>query len=393
MSDVSVSATVLPGQWLGMLGGGQLARMFCQAAQRMGYRVAVLDPARESPAGAISDLHIQCDYDDAQGLMQLARQCLAITTEFENVPAQSLALLAKYVTVRPGAKAVSVAQDRIREKAFFVQSGVPVAPYAAIDSEDALMAAPDTLFPGILKAARFGYDGKGQARISNRADAITAWREFGEVDCVLEAMVPLVSEISVVLARDHNATVQCYPPVCNEHRDGILAISTSDALSSQHETRRQALSVAQTVATALDYVGVLCVEFFVLADGNLLVNEIAPRPHNSGHYTIDASTCSQFEQQVRVTAGMPVGSTHGSQSAVMLNILGDIWFRSGHRNSQEPAWEEVLAIPDAHLHLYGKTEVRKGRKMGHVNVTGATPEQAQTTAARVANVLGIPFLT
>lgn len=391
MTDLRTPTTLFPGDWLGMLGGGQLGRMFCHAAQRMGYRVAVLDPDGESPAGAVADLHIQCAYDDRDGLERLARRCRAVTTEFENVPADTLAWLASHAHVRPAAAAVAITQDRIREKAFFVGHAIPVAPYADIRSETDIRATPGHLYPGILKAARFGYDGKGQARVQNRDQALQAFAQFNQVECVLEAMLPLASEVSVVLARDHDGNVVSYPPVHNEHRDGILAISTSDALYDQPALARQATGLATSIARHLGYVGVLCVEFFILDDGRLVVNEIAPRPHNSGHYTMDASISSQFDQQVRVLAGMPLGAVDGRSPAVMINILGDIWFAPGADEPREPAWDRVLAVPGAYVHLYGKTSVRRGRKMGHVNVIGATARQARDAAADVARILHIPF--
>lgn len=391
MTDLRTPLTILPGDWLGMLGGGQLGRMFCHAAQRMGYRVAVLDPASDSPAGAVADLHIQTAYDDAAGLEQLAKRCRAVTTEFENVPATSLAQLAAQVFVRPGHDAVAVTQDRIREKAFFVELGVPVAPYADIRNLDDISNTSDDLYPGILKAARFGYDGKGQARVQNKEQARQAFAEFNSVECVLEAMLPLQSEVSIVLARDHTGNTVCYPPVANEHRDGILAISTSDALHDQPLLAKQATQLATSIAAHLNYVGVLCVELFILQGDRLVVNEIAPRPHNSGHYTMDACISSQFDQQVRVLAGMPLGSAGSLASAVMINVLGDIWFTDGADEPTEPAWDRVLAVPGAYVHLYGKTSVRRSRKMGHVNVIGATPQQAEDAARRVAQILRVPF--
>lgn len=383
--------TILPGDWLGMLGGGQLGRMFCHAAQQLGYRVVVLDPDPDSPAGAVADLHIQSAYDDAAGLERLAQRCRAITIEFENVPAATLDTLAIHAQVRPGPDAVAITQDRSREKAFFVETGIPVAPYTAIQNIDDIDAAPDNLFPGILKVARFGYDGKGQARVENRTEARLAFREFEQTDCVLEAMLPLACELSIVLVRDHRGNLVCYPPIYNEHRDGILAVSRTGLPSDKPQLVQQALDYATRIAKHLDYVGVLCIELFVLQDGRLVVNEMAPRPHNSGHYTIDASISSQFEQQVRVVAGMPLGSIDNVASAIMLNILGDIWFMDGSDRPSEPAWDQVLTVPGAHLHLYGKKNVREGRKMGHVTIVGVTPEQAHEAAARVAQILHIPF--
>lgn len=391
MNNLHTPITILPGDWLGMLGGGQLGRMFCHAAQRMGYRVAVLDPDPDSPAGVIADLHIQSAYDDKTGLERLVQRCRAISTEFENVPADTLAWLAGHAHVRPDAKAVAVTQDRIREKAFFSEQGVPVAPYAAIQHIDDIQATSDHLYPGILKAARLGYDGKGQVHVANQEQARQAFVELGQVDCVLEAMLPLANEVSVILARDAAGSLTCYPPVHNEHRNGILAISTSNALQDDPSLAQQAIQLASSIAVKLDYVGVLCIEFFILEDGSLIVNEMAPRPHNSGHYTMDASISSQFEQQVRVLAGMPLGNTSSHSPAIMINILGDIWFTHDSDSPQEPAWGRVLAIPGAHLHLYGKTSVRRGRKMGHVNIVGASPQETREAARHVAQILRIPF--
>ncbi len=391
MNEASISLPIPPGDWLGMIGGGQLGRMFCHAAQSLGYKVAVLDPDPQSPAGAVADLHIVAAYDDQAGLAQLSQRCKAITTEFENVPAQSLETLASATLVRPGADAVAVVQDRIREKAFIESTGVPVAPYAAIHTHQDIDGAPEGLFPGILKAARLGYDGKGQARVKTREEARQALTEFGGVACVLEALLPLASELSVVMARGADGQAVFYPSARNEHRDGILAVSTVDAQLQEQAVAGQAANAALMIAEGLNYVGVLCVEFFVLQDGRLIANEIAPRPHNSGHYTMNASVSSQFEQQARVTAGLPLGNTVSLCSVVMLNILGDVWFDDATGHKREPDWAAVLAVPGAKLHLYGKSEARRGRKMGHVNVLGSTLADAVSAAARVAQALGIPF--
>lgn len=389
MNAAGPQSPILPGDWLGMLGGGQLGRMFCHAAQSLGYKVAVLDPDPLSPAGAVADLHIHAAYDDATALDELAARCRAVTTEFENVPAATLESLAQRCLVRPGAQAVAIVQDRIREKAFLSASGVPVAPYQPIKTAEDLASAPDQLFPGILKAARLGYDGKGQARVNSRANAVRAFQELGSKPCVLEAMLPLASEISVVLARGADGSTVVYPSASNEHRDGILAVSTVDAAHAGDSLSRQAGEAALRIAHELQYVGVLCVEFFVLQDGSLVANEIAPRPHNSGHYTMNASVASQFEQQARATAGLPLADTGILCSVVMLNLLGDLWFDPASADMREPDWASVLAVPGAQLHLYGKSEARRGRKMGHVNVLGATLEQAQERAASVARVLGL----
>lgn len=375
-----------------MVGGGQLGRMFCHAAQSLGYKVAVLDPADQCPAGVVADRHIRAAYDDPAALDELGRLCAAVSTEFENVPADSLRHLARYCPVSPSADAVAVVQDRILEKAFIRQAGVPVAPYQPIQTESDLESAPDALFPGILKAARLGYDGKGQARVTTREQAREAFKAFGSVPCVLEAMLPLADEISVVMARGHDDHCVVYTPAHNQHRDGILAVSVvnpvpDDALLSLYQ---QAAQAAQKIAVALQYRGVLCVEFFVLADGSLVANEVAPRPHNSGHHTIDACITSQFEQQVRVMVGMPLGSPISHDASIMLNILGDLWF-DAQGQYREPDWAGVLRADHAKLHLYGKAEARKGRKMGHVTVTGATSAQADAQARVVAAALGLQY--
>ncbi|OWT61829.1 5-(carboxyamino)imidazole ribonucleotide synthase [Candidimonas nitroreducens] len=384
---------IAPGNWLGMVGGGQLGRMFCQAAQSLGYKVAVLDPAEGSPAGVVADLHIRAAYDDPAGLAQLGARCQAVSTEFENVPAQSLDALARDARVAPAGSAVAIVQDRIREKAFIAGAGVPLAPYAEIHGAADIDAAAPELFPGILKAARLGYDGKGQARVASRQEARQAYADLGGVACVLEALMPLRAELSVVLARGYDGRCAVYPSAWNEHREGILAVSTvpTQLDAQQAELQRNAAQAAQVIAEGLDYHGVLCVEFFVLQDGRLLANEIAPRPHNSGHYTMNACVTSQFEQQARVMAGLPLGSTDSLCPAIMLNILGDVWFDPAGGARREPDWAAVLAVPGASLHLYGKAEARRGRKMGHVNVVAPTLDSVRQAAADVAAALNIPF--
>ncbi|NYT43675.1 5-(carboxyamino)imidazole ribonucleotide synthase [Alcaligenaceae bacterium] len=390
MNKVSTSGPVMPGAWLGMIGGGQLGRMFCHAAQALGYKVAVLDPDENSPAGAVADHHFCAAYDDATALAALSARCEAITTEFENVPAQSLRTLSEGARVSPSADAVAIVQDRIREKAFIDDAGVAVAPYVAVTQASAIATAPDGLFPGILKAARLGYDGKGQARVKTREEALAAFEQFGRVPCVLEAMLPLQSEFSIVIARGADGDTVSYPLAQNEHRDGILAVSSVDAALVAIAAADHGAAAADKIARALDYVGVLCVEFFVLRDGSVVANEIAPRPHNSGHYTMDACISSQFEQQARAMSGLPLGSTAILCPAVMLNILGDVWFGQ-NGTKREPDWAAVLAVPGAKLHLYGKAEARRGRKMGHVNILGATLHEAQSRAAQVAHALNIAY--
>ena len=379
---------IAPGEWLGLMGGGQLGRMFCHAAQSLGYRVAVLDPAHEGPAASVADMHIQADYDDETALIKLAQRCRAVTTEFENVPAQSLLTLAAHCRVTPGAHAVEIVQDRIAEKAFIVSQSVAVAPYAAIRAESDLRAAGAHLFPGILKVARLGYDGKGQARVSSFEEALKAFAEFGGVPCVLEAMLDLKEELSVVLARGLDGQCAVFPVARNVHEQGILAVTTVDMQAVAMTAR--ATEAALAIAQGLKYEGVLCVEFFVLGDGQLLVNEIAPRPHNSGHFSMNACVTSQFEQQARVMAGLPLGSTRLLAPVVMLNILGDVWYPGLDDRQAEPNWQDVLAVPGSALHLYGKREARRARKMGHVNCMGSTIAEAVSHANQVVQVLRLP---
>ncbi|SFU35577.1 5-(carboxyamino)imidazole ribonucleotide synthase [Paenacidovorax caeni] len=380
-----------PGATLGVLGGGQLGRMFAHAAQAMGYFTAVLDADADSPAGRISHHHIRTAYDDPDGLAQLASLCDAVTTEFENVPAVALAALAGQCPVAPAARAVAVAQDRAQEKAHFVACGVPCAPHAVIETAEQLAAVPTSLLPGILKTARLGYDGKGQVRVQTAAELAAAWVQLGRVPCVLEQMLPLAFECSVIVARGHDGATVHLPVQRNLHRDGILAVTEVHEGNVPPALASQAVEAAISIANGLLYVGVLCVEFFVLQDGRLVVNEIAPRPHNSGHYSQNACDVSQFELQVRTMAGLPLVQPRLHSAAVMLNLLGDLWFTQGD-TAQTPPWEAVLQLPGAHLHLYGKSAAKHGRKMGHLNITAATPEAARATALQAAALLGIaPF--
>ncbi|HEX5737576.1 MAG TPA: 5-(carboxyamino)imidazole ribonucleotide synthase [Hydrogenophaga sp.] len=388
---------------LGVMGGGQLGRMFVQAAQAMGYFTAVLDPDPASPAGVISHFHIQTPYDDEQGLAQLMQRCDAITTEFENVPAPALVTLGAHRPVAPSAPCVAVAQDRIKEKAHFLAcapvSGVFPAPYAAIENDEQLAAVPADLLPGILKTARMGYDGKGQMRVATREELAAAWAQLGRVPCVLEKMLPLQSECSVIVARGANGQVISFPVQANTHRDGILAITEvyEGAVPADLAQRAQASTVA--IANHLHYVGVLCVEYFVVDNGaggqDLVVNEMAPRPHNSGHYTQNACDMSQFEAQVRALAGLPLPEPRQHSPAIMVNLLGDLWFDANATRSQRseqpvsPPWAQVLALPGTHLHLYGKLSARDGRKMGHLNITGPTVAAVRDTADQVLRLLGM----
>ena len=379
-----------PGSWLGLLGGGQLGRMFCMAAQSLGYKVCVLDPGHDSPAGAVADDHIAADYLDEAALTELGRRCRAATTEFENVPAAALEFLAQHCSVSPDAASVAIAQDRIAEKRFITACGIDVAPHVVIELEDDLRAVDAQLFPALLKSARMGYDGKGQVPVDTLDALRAAWHAMGSVPCVLEKKVPLRVEVSVVACRAADGTAVTFPIAENEHRGGILATSIAPARVDDGIAER-ARGATLTLAERMNYVGVLCVEFFVLHDDSLLVNEIAPRPHNSGHYTIDACVTSQYEQQARVMANLPLGDTSQMMTSVMLNILGDQWFgdRSGGQIIHEPDWVSVLAVPGAKLHLYGKREARMGRKMGHVTCVGPTLAEAIARSNRVASALGI----
>jgi len=382
---------IAPGATLGVMGGGQLGRMFVHAAQQMGYATAVLDADEDSPAGRVAHHHIRSGYLDQAGLAELARVSAAITTEFENVPAAALAALALQRPVAPGADAVAICQDRAAEKAHFAACGVSCAPHALIDSAERLAAVGDELLPGILKTARLGYDGKGQQRVGTRAELAAAWAALQQAPCVLEKMLPLAYEVSVIVARGHDGQVVHFPLQQNLHRDGILAVTQVPAPDLTPEVQPRAIDFAERIAATMGYVGVLCVEFFVLADGAVVANEMAPRPHNSGHYTIDACDLSQFELQVRTMTGAPLAAPRLHSSAVMLNLLGDLWFRAGDA-AVAPPWREVLALPGTHLHLYGKTSARRGRKMGHLTVTADSAAQARETALRAAVLLGLaPF--
>lgn len=382
-----------PPAWLGVMGGGQLGRMFAQAAQAMGYQVAVLEPSQDCPAGQVAQRLVNADYSDAAGLDALAAQCAAVTTEFENVPADSLSRLAQTVFVAPDGHGVSVAQDRVAEKRFFVscapRSGVLPAPHKVIATQEDIDAISDDLLPGILKTVRMGYDGKGQVRVKSRADVQAAFESMGKVTCLLEKMLPLAYEVSVLTARGHDGESVVYPIAENVHRDGILFTTTVPGPNVSEESALKAQKAAQAIVAELGYVGVLCIEFFVLTDGSLVVNEMAPRPHNSGHYTIDACVTSQFEQQVRAMARLPLGDVRQHSAAVMLNILGDVWFEGDSDDAREPAWHEILALPGANLHLYGKDDPRRARKMGHLTFIAPTLEQAQQQLNAACAVLGI----
>jgi 5-(carboxyamino)imidazole ribonucleotide synthase len=369
---------------------------------------------------------VQTAYTDPEGLARLAAVSAAITTEFENVPAEALNQLAQSRPVAPSGAAVAIAQDRAAEKAHFVQCGVPCAPYAVIETSEQLAAILDaeasaaqgrpkqagapsggsavhavtsvgaSLLPGILKTARMGYDGKGQVRVKTPAELAAAWTDLGQVPCVLEKMLPLQWECSVIVARGADGTCVNLPVQRNLHREGILAVTEVYEGNVPPALAERAVAAAKSIAQGVGYVGVLCVEFFVLDESNpaaaglggLVVNEMAPRPHNSGHYSMDACDVSQFHLQVRTLAGLPLVQPRQHSPSIMLNLLGDVWPEDG-RNGGVPDWSAVLALPGTHLHLYGKLDAKKGRKMGHLNITGATIEQVRATALEAARILGI----
>ncbi len=377
--------------YLGILGGGQLGRMFVHEAQALGYKVLVLEPDADCPAGQAADRQLCAAYDDAAALAEMASLCTSLTTEFENVSADSLAWLAQTRFVAPSAACVSIAQNRITEKQFFTrcaeETGIFPAPHAVLASVADLDGISDALFPGILKTARMGYDGKGQVRVKTVDELRVAYAKMDGVLCVLEKMLPLAYEISVLVARAENGAAVVYPIAENVHRDGVLFTTTVPSIHVSGDAASKAQQAALKLIADIDYVGVLCIEFFVLQDGTLTVNEMAPRPHNSGHYTMDACMTSQFAQQVRAMAGLPLGDVRQHSPCVMLNILGDVWFDA--EGMRSPAWDKVLALPSAHLHLYGKTEPRVGRKMGHITFVASTMAQAQAELHSACQILGI----
>lgn len=369
--------TLLPGSTIGMLGGGQLGRMFTVAARTLGYHVIVLEPDPHSPAGQLADEHFIAAYDDQQALTTFGQRCDVVTTEFENIPAATLELLTQYCPVRPSASAVQVAQDRIVEKEFVRSCGLAPVPFATIRQTSDLASAPEQVqFPAILKTARLGYDGKGQVRVDSLAEAQAAFAQLGEVDCVLEQRVDLACEVSVILARNSAGEVRCFPVAENEHRNGVLHQSIIPARVDE-PLAQAAQDAASRIAQQLEFIGVMAVEFFVTQQGELLVNEMAPRTHNSGHYTLDACVTSQFEQQVRMVCGLPFGDTRLLSPVVMVNMLGDLW------HGDQPAWENILQSPSCKLHLYGKREARPGRKMGHYCTLANEQEQAIADAEAI----------
>jgi 5-(carboxyamino)imidazole ribonucleotide synthase len=372
---------ILPGATVGVLGGGQLGRMFTLQARTMGYGVVVLDPDPASPAGAVANRHIQAPYDDERALSDLSESCAAITTEFENVPAAALQTLTRSSLVRPPVEAVATSQDRIAEKTFLQSHGIPTAKFRAVRELRELKTAVTALrLPALLKTSRFGYDGKGQELVKSEEDAVRAFQRFGGVPCVLEERLALECELSVVLARGVDGDVATFPVAENQHRDGILETSVVPARVPEAMTR-EARELATSLAEEMEYVGVLGVELFVANGSRLLVNEMAPRPHNSGHYTLDACSTDQFEQQLRALCGLPLAQPWLLSPVAMINLLGDLWADG------EPRWEEALSRPGVRLHLYGKAEARPGRKMGHLNCLATDPDRALATALETRDAL------
>jgi 5-(carboxyamino)imidazole ribonucleotide synthase len=378
---VSAPSPVLPGATIGVLGGGQLGRMFAIAARRLGYRVHTLAPEDDTPTGQIADVEVNAPYDDLDAVRAFAKQVDVVTFEFENVSAAATAAAEEHAIVRPNGRALFVTQHRIREKTFLSDRGLPVTPFAPVTSAHDLDRALERVgCPAVLKTASFGYDGKGQRAIAGPAEAGAAWQSLGGREAILEAFIDLDAEISVVAARGVDGDTAPFVPFGNVHRHHILDVTVAPA-AVPPATARQAVDLARAVLDALDYVGILCVEFFVARDGRLLINELAPRPHNSGHLTFDACRTSQFEQQLRAICGLPLGSPELLQPAAMANLLGDLWERG------EPDWRSALAYGDVKLHLYGKTTARPGRKMGHLTAMAPSPDDARALVLRARDAL------
>ena len=376
-----MSGPILPGATVGVLGGGQLGRMFAIAARRMGYRVHTYSPENDSPTGQVADVEVQGSYDDLDRVQEFARQVAVMTFEFENVPAATAEAAARFAPTRPSGQVLHTTQHRLREKTFLSQAGFPVTPFVPVRSQDELEAALARLNgPAVLKTAGWGYDGKGQRRVETVAQAAEAWTALNAPEAVLEAFVDFDCEVSVVAARGQDGSFVHYDVTANRHHQHILDVSVAPAPVSDH-VLREAVAIAREVLSRLDVVGVLCVEFFVTHEGELLINELAPRPHNSGHLTFDACVTSQFEQQLRAICGLPLGSTELLRPAAMANLLGDLW------SAGEPDWAAACAFPEVKLHLYGKLEPRPGRKMGHLTALAHDTQTALDVVTRARQAL------
>ena len=366
-----MNTPILPGATLGILGSGQLGRMFTLAAKSLGYRVQTFSPDADAPTGQVADREWVAEYADLDAVRAFSRAVDVVTFEFENVPAETAAAAAEFAPVRPGGAVLHIAQNRRREKEFLRRHGFPCAPFRLVQSLAGLNTAIAEIgTPCILKTAGFGYDGKGQVRLRDVSEAAAAWDALGGSECVLEGFVEFDREVSVVAARGGNGAFSHYGVIENAHVDGILDVSVCPSPAVSAQTAGEAEEITRATCEVLEVVGVLCVEFFVTKGGGLIVNEIAPRPHNSGHLTIEAHSTSQFEQQVRAVCGLPLGSTQPHRPAAMANLLGDVW------TDGTPNWAAALALPDVSLHLYGKAEARPGRKMGHLTALAETPEAA-----------------
>jgi 5-(carboxyamino)imidazole ribonucleotide synthase len=366
-----VPGVIAPGAALGVLGSGQLGRMFTIAARRMGYRVHTFSPDEDTPTGQVADVEVTASYEDLDALRAFARQVQVVTFEFENVPSDAIDAIEEFAPVRPSGGALHIAQQRAREKTFLADRGVPTAPFEKADTLDELWDAVTRIgAPAVIKTAAFGYDGKGQHKVTSPADIEPIWAAIGHQEAVVERFVNLQAEISIIAARAVNGQMLEYPAFENRHTNHILDLTTTPAAIPK-ALAESASEITRTILEELQYVGVLCVEFFVSTDGDLLVNELAPRPHNSGHLTIDAAVTCQFEQQVRAICGLPLGSTEVMRPAAMANLLGDLW------EDGEPNWAAACRFPEVKLHMYGKAEPRAGRKMGHLTATGRTVHEAQ----------------
>ena len=373
-------AVILPGATIGIFGSGQLGRMTAIAAKQMGYRVHVFSPSHDSPAGQVADLEIQAPYDDVEAIERFAKQVSVITLEFENIPVDTLRAAAKHAPVHPSDHVLGTAQNRIREKSVLKEAGLPVANSHPIRSLEDLKTASQEFLPGVLKTANGGYDGKGQVIVKAADEVDSAWAQLDTDEAIFEEFVDFDCEISVVAARNTNGMIACYDPVRNVHRNHILDVSLSPA-GMTSKLVADAKEMASTVMEELKVIGVICIEFFVTRDGQLVINEIAPRPHNSGHLTIDSHLTSQFEQQVRAVCGLELGSTEQIKPAAMVNLLGDCWADG------EPKWDSALGIPNIKLHLYGKDVPAIGRKMGHITALADSPEQAAEDAKAARSLL------
>jgi 5-(carboxyamino)imidazole ribonucleotide synthase len=379
----SLQAPILPGRTLGILGTGQLGRMLAIAARRMGYHVHCYSPERHSPTGQIADVEIAAPYEDLDSVRHFGRSVDVVTFEFENVPSRTTEALEEVAVVRPSSRVLHVTQHRAREKRFLADHGMPVPPFLVVSTLDQALDAVDQIgAPCVIKTAAFGYDGKGQARVDHRAGMFDAWRALATDLAVVEAFVDFRLELSVVVARAVDGTIAAYDVIENAHVHHILDVSVVPA-RVPHGVAEEAVRLATHIAKTLDIIGVLCVELFLTRDDRLLVNELAPRPHNSGHFSFDAAVTSQFEQQLRAVCGLPLGSTRLLSPAAMVNLLGDLW------DPGEPSWHRALAEPDVKLHLYGKAAAAPGRKMGHLTALGATVEEAEDMARRARRALTV----